>query len=120
LYGDCRVERCTACHCRPESATAARLRRGRAARGGVVDPPPARPALAGAPRLLPAFLAVAFFAARFLVAMGYFAPPRAAGTAGAAAAGVAFLSAAFAPVCPRNNRVGANSPSLCPTMFSVR
>jgi hypothetical protein len=30
-----------------------------------------------------------------------------------------FLSAGFAPVCPRKSRVGANSPSLCPTMFSV-
>ncbi len=36
------------------------------------------------------------------------------------AAGVgAFLSTAFCPVCPRNRRVGANSPSLWPTMFSV-
>src|SRR5258705_300936 len=32
----------------------------------------------------------------------------------------AFLSVGLAaPVWPRNRRVGANSPSLCPTMFSV-
>ena len=29
------------------------------------------------------------------------------------------MSVGFAPVWPRNSRVGANSPSLCPTMFSV-
>src|SRR6478672_8039419 len=45
--------------------------------------------------------------------MSYF-PPFAPAEAGAA-----FLSAAFAPVWPRNRRVGANSPSLWPTMFSV-
>src|SRR5206468_2752898 len=48
----------------------------------------------------------------------------AAGAAGAAAAGgaapgvpppAAFLS----PECPWNVRVGENSPSLCPTMFSL-
>src|SRR5690349_19994782 len=33
--------------------------------------------------------------------------------------GLAFLSATILPLCPRNNRVGANSPSLWPTMFSV-
>src|SRR6185503_15876747 len=33
--------------------------------------------------------------------------------------GLAFLSATILPLCPRNSRVGANSPSLCPTMFSV-
>src|SRR6185437_2854806 len=52
-------------------------------------------------------------------------PPRgpgavAAGAAAVPAAGVgAFLSTAFWPVWPRNKRVGANSPSLWPTMFSV-
>src|SRR5690606_16760472 len=34
-------------------------------------------------------------------------------------AGFAFLSATRRPLCPRNSRVGANSPSLWPTMFSV-
>src|SRR5581483_11986730 len=29
------------------------------------------------------------------------------------------FTAALSPPCPRNARVGANSPSLCPTMFSV-
>jgi hypothetical protein len=98
------------------SANAARLRACCAGRrGGFV------PVLRAALRARrPAFFAVPFLPARFLVAIAYFAPPRAAGTAGAAATGVAFLSAAFAPVCPRNRRVGANSPSLCPTMFSVR
>src|SRR6476659_7056930 len=33
--------------------------------------------------------------------------------------GLAFLSATILPLCPRNSRVGANSPSLWPTMFSV-
>src|SRR6476659_2639425 len=33
--------------------------------------------------------------------------------------GFAFLSATILPLCPRNSRVGANSPSLWPTMFSV-
>src|SRR6476620_4632021 len=33
--------------------------------------------------------------------------------------GLAFLSATILPLWPRNSRVGANSPSLCPTMFSV-
>ena len=33
--------------------------------------------------------------------------------------GFAFLSATSLPLCPRNSRVGANSPSLWPTMFSV-
>src|SRR5262249_29775716 len=74
--------------------------------------------------------------------MAYFPPlagaapfAAAAGAAGAGAApagaapgapgappapgGPAFASAAFTPVCPRNSRVGENSPSLCPTMFSV-
>src|SRR5690242_6265771 len=89
-----------------------------------------------APRLAVAFLAAVFFAPRvprpaprFLAAMCYL-PPRGPGAGGAAAgagvvgvpaAGVgAFLSAALpAAVWPRNSRVGANSPSLWPTMFSV-
>ena len=54
--------------------------------------------------------AVVFFAMLFLAGIGYLPPAFGAG---------AFLSAGFAPVCPRNRRVGANSPSLCPTMFSV-
>ncbi len=29
------------------------------------------------------------------------------------------VAALLPPVCPLNVRVGANSPSLCPTMFSV-
>src|SRR5690606_6436024 len=32
---------------------------------------------------------------------------------------LAFLSATSLPLWPRNSRVGANSPSLWPTMFSV-
>jgi len=88
------------------------------------------------PRFAVVFLAVLFFAPRvprpaprFLAAMAYL-PPRGPG-AGAAAAGAGvvgvpaagvgvFLSAALpAAVWPRNSRVGANSPSLWPTMFSV-
>ena len=54
-----------------------------------------------------------------------------AGAAGAAAAGVGApgmaggapgapgFTAFLSPVCPWKVRVGANSPSLCPTMFSV-
>src|SRR5690606_23277525 len=34
--------------------------------------------------------------------------------------GLAFLSATIRPLCPRKRRVGANSPSLWPTMFSVQ
>src|ERR1019366_5289778 len=55
-------------------------------------------------------------AAAFLrIATSYLPPfcPLAAGTP------VAFLSTAFAPVWPRKRRVGENSPSLWPTMFSV-
>ena len=44
-------------------------------------------------------------------------PPPAAGPAGAAPT-VAAFSATFV-VWPLNSRVGANSPSLWPTMFSV-
>src|SRR3954470_11020766 len=111
----------------------------------VLGAPP--PALARfvPPRFAVAFRAAPFFAApffdalffaprvplpasrapapRFLVAVAYL-PPRGAGAAGAVgvpAAGVgAFLSAALpAAVWPRKSRVGANSPSLWPTMFSV-
>src|SRR5439155_21067451 len=39
------------------------------------------------------------------------------GAPGAPAAAAAF--SATLVVCPLHNRVGANSPSLCPTMFSV-
>src|SRR6185503_16073701 len=45
------------------------------------------------------------------------APAPAPAPAGAAAATAAALS--LFVVCPLNWRVGANSPSLCPTMFSV-
>ena len=57
-----------------------------------------------------------------------FADDFAADFAGLLAAGIGylppfgadvFLSTGFPPVCPRKSRVGANSPSLCPTMFSV-
>src|SRR5579864_497829 len=37
----------------------------------------------------------------------------------AAGAGLAVFSAAALAACPLNTRVGENSPSLCPTMFSV-
>ena len=30
-----------------------------------------------------------------------------------------FLPLFFAPACPLNERVGENSPNLCPTIFSV-
>ncbi len=83
MYGDCRVDRCVAVHSRPLAA-AGRLRAGR--RRG-------RAGAAGG-----ASAARAFFVPRralfFAVAMAYFP----ALCAGAAAAGVAFLSAAFAPV----------------------
>ena len=38
----------------------------------------------------------------------------------AAAAGATDAALSALVVCPLNARVGANSPSLCPTMFSVR
>ena len=43
------------------------------------------------------------------------------GAAGAGPATLAVFSvfSAFVPECPLNIRVGENSPSLCPTMFSV-
>ena len=45
---------------------------------------------------------------------GHYAPAFGAAAAGATAAALSLLV-----VCPLNCRVGANSPSLCPTMFSV-
>src|SRR5687768_10587861 len=45
-------------------------------------------------------------------------PPAPPPPAGAPPPTDAFLSTIL-PLCPRNSRVGANSPSLCPTMFSV-
>ena len=52
-----------------------------------------------------------FFAVVFLAAGIAYLPP--------AFGAEAFLSTGFPPVCPRKSRVGENSPSLCPTMFSV-
>src|SRR5206468_4518 len=54
-------------------------------------------------------LAGVFFAA-FFAGIAYLPPAFGADV---------FLSAGFPPVCPRKSRVGENSPSLCPTMFSV-
>src|SRR5512138_546809 len=68
-----------------------------------------------------AFFSEAFFSVFFFSAMGlprYFFGAGAAAPGAAAAPGVA-ATAFFSPVCPWKVRVGANSPSLWPTMFSV-
>ena len=53
------------------------------------------------------------------VSWGGGSPAAAAAGAAPPAATSAALSAATRVVCPRNSRVGANSPSLWPTMFSL-
>src|SRR5690242_15477760 len=60
----------------------------------------------------------------YLPPLGAGAPPDGAEAgalpaAGGAPAGAAFLSTALVPEWPRKSRVGANSPNLWPTMFSV-
>ena len=52
---------------------------------------------------------------------GYAVGAVGAGALPAAGATFVVFSAfsAFVPECPLNVRVGANSPNLCPTMFSV-